>query len=40
VSRTFSKFAEDGLIEVRQRQLRILDQEALRGVLKQQPSCA
>jgi len=40
VSRTFSKFAEDGLIEVRQRQLRILDQEALRSVLKQQPGCA
>jgi len=40
VSRTFSKFAEHGLIEVRQRHLRILDQQALRGILKQQPSCA
>ena len=39
VSRTFSKFAEDGLVEVRQRHLRILDQQALRGVLQQQPGC-
>ena len=39
VSRTFSKFAEDGLVEVRQRHLRILDQQALRGILQQQPGC-
>ncbi len=29
VSRTFSKFAEEGLLEVRQRQIRILDQAGL-----------
>ena len=33
VSRTFSKFAGDGIIDVQQRQLRILDAEALRRVL-------
>ena len=36
VSRTFSKFAEDGMIEVRQRHLRIIDAAALRRVLNQQ----
>jgi CRP/FNR family transcriptional regulator len=39
VSRTFSRFAEDGLIEVRQRHLRILDQQALHSVLQRQPGC-
>ena len=29
VSRTFSKFQEEGLLEVKQRQIRILDQDAL-----------
>ena len=29
VSRTFSKFQEDGLLEVKQRQIRILDQDGL-----------
>lgn len=38
VSRTFSKFAEDGLIEVRQRHVRILDLERLRDLLPQ-PGC-
>ncbi len=33
VSRTFSKFAGDGLVEVRQRHLRILDAQALRAIL-------
>jgi CRP/FNR family transcriptional regulator, anaerobic regulatory protein len=30
VSRTFSKFQEDGILEVKQRQIRIIDQAALR----------
>ena len=33
VSRTFSKFAEDGLIEVKHRHVRILDIEALRTLV-------
>ncbi|MEZ5608358.1 MAG: fumarate/nitrate reduction transcriptional regulator Fnr [Burkholderiaceae bacterium] len=33
VSRTFSKFAEDGLIEVKHRHVRILDLEALRTMV-------
>ncbi|WP_298924263.1 fumarate/nitrate reduction transcriptional regulator Fnr [uncultured Ramlibacter sp.] len=33
ISRTFSKFAEDGVIEVRQRHVRILDTEALRALV-------
>jgi CRP/FNR family transcriptional regulator len=36
VSRTFSKFAEDGLIEVRHRHVRILDMDAL-GRMVDQP---
>ena len=39
VSRTFSKFAEDGMVEVRQRHLRIIDAVALRRVLNQQQGC-
>jgi anion-transporting ArsA/GET3 family ATPase len=35
VSRTFSRFAEEGMIEVHQRQVRILDVERLRGLLAQ-----
>jgi CRP/FNR family transcriptional regulator len=35
ISRTFSRFAEDGLIEVRQRQVRIADVERLRALLPQ-----
>jgi len=35
VSRTFSKFAEDGVIEVKQRHVRILDVEALRQLVNQ-----
>jgi len=38
VSRTFSKFAEDGIVEVRQRHLRILDAEALARVVNL-PAC-
>ena len=33
VSRAFSKFQEDGVLEVRQRQLRVLDEEALRQLV-------
>ena len=33
VSRTFSKFAEDGIIEVRQRHVRILSPDALRSIV-------
>ena len=33
VSRTFSKFQEDGLMEVKQRQLRILDQAGLQAIV-------
>lgn len=33
VSRTFSKFQEDGLLEVKQRDIRILDESGLRALL-------
>lgn len=33
VSRTFSKFQEDGLLEVKQRQIRILDEDGLRRLI-------
>jgi CRP/FNR family transcriptional regulator len=33
VSRAFSKFQDDGLLEVRQRNVRVLDEVALRGVM-------
>jgi CRP/FNR family transcriptional regulator, anaerobic regulatory protein len=36
VSRTFSKFAEDGIVEVRQRHVRIIDTAALRRIVNQQ----
>ena len=39
VSRTFSKFAEDGLIEVRHRNLRILDADALQRMVNEPRSC-
>jgi len=40
VSRTFSKFVEDGIVEVKQRHVRILDTEALRHIVNnQQPLC-
>ena len=38
VSRTFSKFAEDKLIEVKQRNIHILDADALRRIVNP-PSC-
>ena len=37
VSRTFSKLAEDGIVEVRQRNVRILDTEALQRIVNAQP---
>ncbi|WP_367848600.1 fumarate/nitrate reduction transcriptional regulator Fnr [Rhodoferax sp. WC2427] len=37
VSRTFSKFAEDGVVEVKQRHIRILDTEALKRIVNLQP---
>ena len=33
VSRTFSKFAEDGMVDVKQRHVRILDTDALRAIV-------
>lgn len=36
VSRTFSKFADDGIVEVRQRNVRILDTDALRRIVNTQ----
>jgi CRP/FNR family transcriptional regulator len=35
VSRTFSRFAEDGLVEVRHRHVRILDVDKLKALLPQ-----
>jgi CRP/FNR family transcriptional regulator, anaerobic regulatory protein len=36
VSRTFSKFAEDGIVEVKQRHVRILDTDALKRIVNPQ----
>lgn len=36
VSRTFSKFSEDGVIDVKQRNIRILDADALRRIVSPQ----
>jgi CRP/FNR family transcriptional regulator len=38
VSRTFSRFVDEGIIEVKQRYVRILDSDKLRGLVNQ-PSC-
>jgi CRP/FNR family transcriptional regulator len=38
VSRAFSKFAEDGIVEVKQRHVRILDAQALRNIINT-PAC-
>jgi CRP/FNR family transcriptional regulator len=38
VSRTLSKFAADGMVEVEQRNVRILDPEALRRIVNP-PGC-
>jgi CRP/FNR family transcriptional regulator len=37
VSRTFSKFAEDGIVEVKQRHIRILDIDALKSIVNSHP---
>jgi CRP/FNR family transcriptional regulator len=37
VSRAFSKFQEDGVLEVKQRQLRVLNEEALRQLVNGAP---
>jgi CRP/FNR family transcriptional regulator len=36
VSRTFSKFVEEGIIEVKQRHVRILNPDALKLIVKTQ----
>ena len=38
VSRAFSKFQDDGLLEVRQRQIRVLDPQALQNLVNG-PTC-
>ncbi|MFG6449456.1 fumarate/nitrate reduction transcriptional regulator Fnr [Roseateles sp. BYS180W] len=38
VSRTFSKFQEDGLLEVKQRQIRIVSQDGLQALLNGAPA--
>jgi CRP/FNR family transcriptional regulator len=40
VSRTFSKFVEEGLVEVKQRHVRILDTEGLKRIVNSQHECA
>ena len=37
VSRTFSKFVEDGLVEVKQRHVRILDTDGLQRLINHNP---
>ena len=37
VSRTFSKFSEEGIIEVKHRLVRIIDTAALKGLINEQP---
>ena len=39
VSRTFSKFVDDGIVEVKQRHVRILSTDALRRIVNSQPAC-
>lgn len=39
VSRTFSKFVEEGMVEVRQRHVRILDARALQRIVNAQQAC-
>jgi len=37
VSRAFSRFQDDGLLEVKQRDIRVLDESGLRGLLSESP---
>jgi CRP/FNR family transcriptional regulator len=39
VSRTFSKFVDDGIVEVNQRHVKILNAEALQRLVNTQPQC-
>ena len=39
VSRTFSKFVEDGIVEVKQRHVRILETDALKRIVNNQQAC-
>jgi CRP/FNR family transcriptional regulator len=39
VSRTFSRFQEDGLLDVKQRQIRILQQERLKDLVGATTAC-
>ncbi|WP_159916716.1 fumarate/nitrate reduction transcriptional regulator Fnr [Pantoea sp. 18069] len=39
VSRTFSKFVDDGIVEVKQRHIRILDADALKRIVNNQHGC-
>jgi len=39
VSRTFSKFVDDGIVEVKQRHIRILDTDALKRIVNSQRGC-
>ena len=39
VSRTFSKFVDDGIVEVNQRHVKILNAEALQRMVNVQPQC-
>lgn len=39
VSRTFSKFVEEGMVEVKQRHVRILDTESLQRLVNHQSTC-
>ncbi|MCW5235355.1 fumarate/nitrate reduction transcriptional regulator Fnr [Verminephrobacter eiseniae] len=39
VSRTFSKFVEEGIVQVKQRHVRILDADALRRIINSQQAC-
>ena len=39
VSRTFSKFVDDGIIEVKQRHIRIIDRDALRSIVSARAEC-
>ncbi|MEF9999746.1 MAG: fumarate/nitrate reduction transcriptional regulator Fnr [Comamonas sp.] len=39
VSRTFSKFVDEGIVEVKQRHIRILDTDALKRIVNNQHGC-
>jgi CRP/FNR family transcriptional regulator len=39
VSRTFSKFVDDGIVEVKQRHVKILNLEVLQRMVNTQPQC-